>query len=78
MSPSMGPHHEIAPIAVVGMDFRGPGDATNVERLLKMTTEGREARSKIPGHKWDHEAFYHPDPSRFGSVGAFPFAFFVS
>ena len=68
MSPFMEPQDEIMPIAVVGMSFRGPGDATNVENLLKMVAEGREARSKIPKHKWNHNAFYHPDPSRYGSV----------
>nr|A0A348HAX6.1 RecName: Full=Highly reducing polyketide synthase phiA; Short=HR-PKS phiA; AltName: Full=Phomoidride biosynthesis cluster protein A [fungal sp. ATCC 74256]BBG28498.1 putative polyketide synthase [fungal sp. ATCC 74256] len=67
MSPFMEPQDEIMPIAVVGMSFRGPGDATNVENLLKMVAEGRESRSKIPKHKWNHEAFYHPDPSRYGS-----------
>nr|ADA79525.1 polyketide synthase [Delitschia winteri] len=67
MSPYKDQEDEVAPIAVVGMSFRGPGDATTVENLLKMVAEGRESRSKIPKHKWNHEAFYHPDPNRYGS-----------
>ncbi|KAH8804399.1 putative polyketide synthase [Xylogone sp. PMI_703] len=55
------------PIAVVGIGFRGPGDATNVENLLRMIAEGRESRTEIPKEKWNHEAFYHPDPNRFGT-----------
>jgi acyl transferase domain-containing protein len=57
------------PIAIVGMGFRGPGDATNVENLWKMMSEGRESWSKIPKEKWNHEAFYHPDANRHGTVG---------
>ena len=70
MSPYMQPQDDIMPIAVVGMSFRGPGDATNVENLLRMAAEGREARSKISSQKWNHDAFYHPDPNRFGSVSS--------
>lgn len=57
------------PIAVVGMGFRGPGDATNVEKLWQMILEGREARTRIPQSRWNNDAFYHPDHSRHGTVG---------
>jgi acyl transferase domain-containing protein len=56
------------PIAVVGVSFRGPGDATGVEKLLQMVAEGRESRSQIPAQKWNSGGFYHPDPSRYGTV----------
>jgi Beta-ketoacyl synthase, N-terminal domain len=36
------------PIAVIGMSFRGPGDATNVENLWKVITEARESWSEVP------------------------------
>jgi acyl transferase domain-containing protein len=62
----------VAPIAVVGMSFRGPGDATNTENLLNLVAEGRECRSKIPENKWNHDAFYHPDHSRPGTVSSLP------
>ncbi|ENH98624.1 hypothetical protein COCC4DRAFT_45906 [Bipolaris maydis ATCC 48331] len=57
----------ITPIAVVGMSFRGPGDATNVEKLLNMISEGRESRAEVQAKKWDPEGFYHPDSSRHGT-----------
>jgi len=56
------------PIAVVGMSFRGPGDAENLEGLWDMITSKREARTSIPKERWNHEAFYHPDSSRNGTV----------
>jgi hypothetical protein len=59
------------PIAIVGMGFRGPGDATSVENLWKMISEGQESWSKIPKHKWNHEAFYHPDANRHGTVSCY-------
>lgn len=56
------------PIAIVGMGFRGPGDATNVEKLWKMILEGREAWNQIPESRWNSHAFYHPDHARHGTV----------
>lgn len=58
----------VTPIAVVGLSFRGPGDATSPENLLRMVSEGRESRSKIPEQKWNPSGFYHPDASRYGTV----------
>lgn len=59
---------ESMPIAIVGVGFRGPGDATNTEKLWKLVAEGRESRTSIPKERWNHEAFYHPDPNRYGTV----------
>lgn len=56
------------PIAVIGMGFRGPADATNVENLWKMILEGREGWKPIPKTKWNNSAFYHPDNARHGTV----------
>ena len=56
------------PIAVVGMSFRGPADATSVESLWRMIYEKREGWSPIPKEKWNNDAFYHPDNKRHGSV----------
>ena len=56
------------PIAVIGMGFRGPADATNVEKLWKMILEGREGWGPIPKTKWNNSAFYHPDNARHGTV----------
>ncbi|CAG8364717.1 unnamed protein product [Penicillium salamii] len=67
MPPNGRQRDDTIPIAVVGMSFRGPGDATDAEGLLRMVAEGRESRSPIPKEKWNHEAFYHPDSSRHGA-----------
>ena len=60
------------PIAVTGMAFRGPGDATSVEKLWNMVSEKREAWSLVPKQKWNNEAFYHPDANRNGTVNRSP------
>ncbi|RHZ60784.1 hypothetical protein CDV55_106439 [Aspergillus turcosus] len=56
------------PIAIIGMGFRGPGDASNVEKLWKMILEGREAWNQIPESRWNSNAFYHPDHARHGTI----------
>jgi len=59
---------EIMPIAVIGIGFRGPGDATSAEKLWELVSEGREAWRPVPKEKWNNEAFYHPDSNRNGTV----------
>ncbi|OKL57046.1 hypothetical protein UA08_07371 [Talaromyces atroroseus] len=56
------------PIAIVGMSFRGPADATNVESLWEMICERREGWSEVPKERWNNDAFYHPDNTRHGTV----------
>ncbi|KAJ6131357.1 hypothetical protein N7523_001817 [Penicillium sp. IBT 18751x] len=56
------------PIAIVGMGFRGPGNATDVQKLWKMIIEQREAWGPIPKERWNNKAFYHPDHARHGAI----------
>ncbi|GFF89731.1 lovastatin nonaketide synthase [Aspergillus udagawae] len=56
------------PIAIIGMGFRGPGDASNAEKLWNMILEGREAWNQIPELRWNSHAFYHPDHARHGTI----------
>lgn len=56
------------PIAIVGIGFRGPGDAKNVEKLWEMILTGREAWSPIPAKRWNSAAFHHSDHARHGTV----------
>ncbi|PYH97606.1 polyketide synthase [Aspergillus ellipticus CBS 707.79] len=56
------------PIALVGMAFRGPGDATSARGLWTMIAEGREAWSQIPKSRWNNSAFFHPDHARHGTI----------
>lgn len=58
------------PIAVIGMGFRGPADATDTNKLWQMMLEKREAWSPIPKERWSNKAFYHPDHARHGTVGS--------
>lgn len=61
-------HDALMPIAVIGMGFRGPADATSPEKLWKMILEGREGWRPIPESRWNNSAFYHPDNARHGTV----------
>jgi acyl transferase domain-containing protein len=56
------------PIAVIGMGCRYPGGATDPEKLWKMCAEQRDAWSPVPKERFNQDAFYHPDPSRNGTV----------
>lgn len=58
----------VMPIAIVGIGFRGPGDASDLNGLWNMIANKREARSSIPKDRWNNEAFYHPDSNRSGTV----------
>lgn len=76
--PSEGPQDDFSilmedasmPIAVIGMGFRGPADATDMNKLWHMMLEKREAWSPIPKERWNNKAFYHPDHARHGTVGS--------
>lgn len=70
---SLSNHHNVpydpcAPIAIVGMGFRGPGDAGNLEGFFKLLSEARETRTEGNNGRWNHKAFYHPDSARKGAV----------
>ncbi|CAI7660617.1 unnamed protein product [Penicillium glandicola] len=56
------------PIAIVGMGFRGPGEANNVNKLWEMILTGKEAWSPIPASRWNSTAFHHPDHARHGTI----------
>jgi hypothetical protein len=69
-------HHEstdtamVMPIAIVGMGCRYPGGATSPEKLWEMCAEQRDAWRTIPKERFNAEEFYHPDPSRNGTVSS--------
>ncbi|KAE8834902.1 hypothetical protein PTNB85_06235 [Pyrenophora teres f. teres] len=56
------------PIAIIGIAFRGPGDARDPEAFYRMLVEGRSARTEIPKDRYNVDAFYHPDSDRLGSI----------
>ena len=57
-----------APIAIIGMGCRLPGDATDPEKLYEMCVNGRDAWSTFPQDRFNVDGSFHPDPSRKGSV----------
>lgn len=54
-------------IAIIGLAFRGPGDATTPGKLWDMLVDGRSAFSSVPKNKWSQDGHYHPSPARGGS-----------
>ena len=63
----------VMPIAIVGMGCRYPGGATSPEKLWEMCAEQRDAWSTIPKDRFNADEFYHPDPSRNGTVSIYLF-----
>jgi acyl transferase domain-containing protein len=56
------------PIAVIGLDLKFPGDATDADGFWDMLVTGRSALTDIPDERFKVSSFYHPDPERAGSV----------
>lgn len=56
------------PIAIVGMGFRGPGEARDINELWETILEKKEAWTPIPAARWNNKAFYHPDHARHGTI----------
>ncbi len=62
------PSQEPIPIAIIGMACRLPGDVHNMEQLWDLCAHARSAWSPVPKSRFQHEAFYHPDPDKKGCV----------
>lgn len=60
-----------APIAVIGMSCKFPGDATSPEKLWQLCADGRSAWSEIPASRFNQKAFYHPHRENSGTVSRF-------
>lgn len=58
------------PIAIVGLAFEFPQEATSEESFWQMLSEGRSASTEFPRDRLNIDAFYHPDVSRTASVSA--------
>jgi acyl transferase domain-containing protein len=70
VNPQSAPNYgdNTMPIAVVGMACRLPGEATDPERLWKILAEQRDVWTTTPSDRFNHGLYYHPDPSRNGTV----------
>jgi acyl transferase domain-containing protein len=61
------PQDGSVPVAIVGIACRFPGDATSPERLWDMLAKGENAHGTWPKDRFNIDAFYHPNPERYGS-----------
>nr|ALQ32787.1 putative polyketide synthase [Fusarium bulbicola] len=71
------------PIAVIGLDLKFPGDATDADGFWDMLVTGRSACTDIPDDRFKVSSFYHPDQSARarahflkGEIAAFDAPFF--
>ncbi|KAH6664674.1 polyketide synthase [Halenospora varia] len=53
-------------IAIVGMGCRLPGDVSSPEEFWELCTRARSGWSPIPKERFNHDAFYHPNPDKLG------------
>lgn len=57
-------HEILEPIAVIGLSFRFPQDATSSAEFWKMLEERRCTMSEWPSNRLNIDAFYHPDKNK--------------
>jgi acyl transferase domain-containing protein len=55
------------PIAIIGMGCRYPAGANSPEELWNVVAEGRSGWTEVPPDRFNHHAFYHPDPEEPGA-----------
>ncbi|KAI5460632.1 putative polyketide synthase [Mariannaea sp. PMI_226] len=56
------------PIAIIGMGCRYPAGANSPEELWNVVAEGRSGWTEVPRDRFNHQAFYHPDPEAPGAI----------
>jgi acyl transferase domain-containing protein/NADPH:quinone reductase-like Zn-dependent oxidoreductase/NAD(P)-dependent dehydrogenase (short-subunit alcohol dehydrogenase family) len=55
-------------IAIVGMGCRVPGGGDDPASFWRLMHEGTDAIAPVPADRWDHDAFYDPDPAAPGRI----------
>ncbi|MCU1503876.1 MAG: polyketide synthase, partial [Ilumatobacteraceae bacterium] len=56
------------PIAIIGAGCRFPGGVDSPEAFWELLRDRRDAVGPIPADRWDHAAFFDPDPSSVGTI----------
>ena len=68
-SPAMGGEPDKqAPMAIVAMACRFPGEATSSANFWDMLVKGRGAWSEVPRNRFHAENFHHPNNYRSGTM----------
>jgi acyl transferase domain-containing protein len=67
------PTNAAEPIAITGLSFKFPQDATSYETFWEMLSQGRNAMTDFPNSRLNLHAFHHPDPNRMDTVSDFDF-----
>ena len=60
----------VAPVAVVGMGCRFPGEATSPKAFFEMLSKGRAAWSEVPPDRYSMDRYWHPHNARAGTMTA--------
>ncbi len=58
----------LPPLAIIGMSFRFPQDATSPSAFWKMMVEKRCASTETPGDRFNVSSHYHPDRNQMEST----------
>ncbi len=56
------------PIAVIGLGCRVPGGGDDAASFWALMRDGVDAIGPVPAQRWDHEAFFDPDPEAPGRI----------
>lgn len=65
-----GDQSNTIPLAIIGLAFEFPQEATSVESFWQMLCDGRSASTDFPQDRLNIDAFYHPDESRQSTVSS--------
>lgn len=56
------------PVAIIGMSCRLPGRVGSPDAFWRMLHDGVDAIGPVPTDRWDHAAYYDPDPDAPGKM----------
>ncbi len=65
-----------APVAIIGMSCRFPGQADSAEAFRELLWGGTDAISRVPADRWNAAAYSDPDPDAAGKIVS-PFGGFI-
>ncbi len=57
-----------APVAIIGLGLRFPGEADTPEKLWALLRDGVDAIREVPRERWDIDAYYDADPAAPGKM----------